>query len=789
MRDISKKLSIINTGERKKSSETSVTTQYISGGGVSIGSGAFLPKSTWDKVFEIRTTDSGEEYLFGKLNLALQYGLTTFVDGKQIELPDIYDGLRIDNQTIYWAEVSDEKGNVTKVLKAKGGGTGGEGTINNVIVNGDGNALTSVSLSSDGTGLVFDKGKTFIEQAYLDENFYKKDEIDNKFFKTEDAGGIFVTLDETQQEILGVKTFKNGLNIGSSKIWQSQDDVVYIDANLVVRGGVTMYGLNKVDIPTIMAGVAVDEETISKKNGYLEVIGGGGGSIEYPLSWSGFSSGSWDGSSAKTIYIPSKVSELTNDSKYVAQSALSTYLEDYLPLSGGTLTGTLTAEDIVAEEISGGGGNLYIGNSNNSAYVYLNEDMRSASNHWSISKNGAASFSSLKVDGTSVSPDNYITSIDNVQATVGDATIDRYLGVTKGGATTNLTVGYAKHSELLKAYGVSDLSTNAAWNTSNGLKCSSFSASASNVPTSAGSNANSLISVMPTWNYGFQIACLNSLSSGYDTIPHLYFRNLVNGSYKSWYKIVTNGPQMTFEGVDWSNPYFRIRYQSNDWYYIRALSDGIYIGSSTDNSFRINASGVSYFKNIVYINQSTWDGGLRINRTLEGGGAAISVYSNGTYIGCWGISGAKRFEFSPVVDGTSTIRFHVDSSGNGLFYGGVTMYGTSDKRLKKNIRKFNASQELMSLGGVYQFEYNDEEIKRNESYKGTHIGLIYQNVKGTILDKMCYQREDGFGSLNYLDTSFISLLAAVGIEHETRLQKLERENEELKKEVEQLKNR
>ena len=145
-----------------------------------------------------------------------------------------------------------------------------------------------------------------------------------------------------------------------------------------------------------------------------------------------------------------------------------------------------------------------------------------------------------------------------------------------------------------------------------------------------------------------------------------------------------------------------------------------------------------------------------------------------------------------ITSNNSALRFVVKTSGatcygNFLATGGITMYGSSDKRLKKNIRTFNASEELMKLGGVYQFEYNDTEIERNNTYKGTHVGLIYQNVKGTILDKMCYEREDGYGALNYLDTSFISLIAAVGIEHETRIQKLERENKELRQEVERLK--
>lgn len=126
----------------------------------------------------------------------------------------------------------------------------------------------------------------------------------------------------------------------------------------------------------------------------------------------------------------------------------------------------------------------------------------------------------------------------------------------------------------------------------------------------------------------------------------------------------------------------------------------------------------------------------------------------------------------------------IDKDSNLLVSGGITMYGTSDKRLKKNIRTLSASDTLMSLGGVYQFEYTDDEVERNSRYKGTHFGLIYQNVKQTSLVKMCYEREDGYGALNYLDTSFISLLAGVGMEHETRIKKLERENKDLKKELE-----
>ena len=281
MRDISKKLSIINTGERKKTSESSVTTQYISGGGGSIGGGNFLPKSTWDKVFEIKTTENGEEYLFGKLNLALQYGLTTFVDGKQIELPDIYDGLRIDNQTIYWEtveeEVTDEEGNVTtkvtKVLKAKGSG---EGTIKDVTVNGDGNALTSVSLSGDKKFLVFTKDKTFAEKTYLDENFAKKTYVDQNF----------VTL-ETSQTITGNKNFTGGLSVnGCELVYNSYYGYWKLTGDLLVTGGIASFSSDTAFNPTsIMDGIVCDGQTIKVENingvKTLTVSGGtGGGGVD-----------------------------------------------------------------------------------------------------------------------------------------------------------------------------------------------------------------------------------------------------------------------------------------------------------------------------------------------------------------------------------------------------------------------------------------------------------------------------------------------------------------------------
>lgn len=94
---------------------------------------AYLLKEVWDKCWEIRTTDQGEEYLFGKLPVGLQYDLSSFVDGGLINLPTLYDGLPIDGQTLKWKEVTNEDGSVTRVLESVGsGGTADKVTWANI---------------------------------------------------------------------------------------------------------------------------------------------------------------------------------------------------------------------------------------------------------------------------------------------------------------------------------------------------------------------------------------------------------------------------------------------------------------------------------------------------------------------------------------------------------------------------------------------------------------------------------------------------------------------------------
>lgn len=191
-------------------------------------------------------------------------------------------------------------------------------------------------------------------------------------------------------------------------------------------------------------------------------------------------------------------------------------------------------------------------------------------------------------------------------------------------------------------------------------------------------------------------------------------------------------------------------------------------------------------KGNLRINQSAFDNGLILNRTAANSGVGIVAMSNDVRLGTFGINGTKTFEIS----GDNGIACQVEcNTGNLIAKGGITAQNSSDRRLKRNIRKFNASKVLMSLGGVYEYEYIDSEVHKNHIYQGTHFGLIYQNVKGTTLDVMCHEREDGFGTLNYIHPKFISLIAGATMENISEVEKLKRKIRTLEAKVKQLEQR
>lgn len=213
--------------------------------------------------WELKQDSQGNEYIATKYNVLTEGGLTTYGLGEQ-KLGTIYDGLPIDNDTIYWEEVEG-----SRVLKAKGsGGSSGNVSWGNI---------------SDKPTWIGDNKPTYNWSEIQGEKpFYTKEEVASKF----------VTIN-TEQEITALKHFTAGLSVGESKkkIYE-ENGVVYIDADVAVTGAMTFYATAGRTVSTIMDAVTVDGITIKKENNVLKAVSGAGSSFDENAMWSALSGSS-----------------------------------------------------------------------------------------------------------------------------------------------------------------------------------------------------------------------------------------------------------------------------------------------------------------------------------------------------------------------------------------------------------------------------------------------------------------------------------------------------------------
>jgi hypothetical protein len=261
-----------------------------------------LDKVVWDRNLEERVDDNGEEYLFLTKPLVTAYGVTMYA-GADVQVPSIYEGLPIDGVTIQWVD-------------GKLVATGGAGTANGIVVNG--NTYTPnedgiITLPNYPTSLEWDKisGKpSWIGSSKPSYSWdeiggkpewigatkptYDFSEIQNKpttiagygitdAYTKNDISGLladYVTKSGAQ-DITGIKSFINGLNIGDILVKKHSDGVVELDGDLILTGSLTMYAQGSHTASTILDALPIDNTTLSKEGGVLSVIGGvGGGSVD-----------------------------------------------------------------------------------------------------------------------------------------------------------------------------------------------------------------------------------------------------------------------------------------------------------------------------------------------------------------------------------------------------------------------------------------------------------------------------------------------------------------------------
>lgn len=366
MPKIGRTLSYINTERKGKSTEQSSVSQSLGssrpGGSVSMPQGDYLLKSIWDKVFEIRTDSQGTEYLFGKLPMVTQYGITMY-SGDGVDIPSLASGLPFDGRTIWYNPDTQQ----IEVIGGTGGGSG-EGVSNFWDLSGipswitnskpkytyseiEGTPdLTQYALVSQIPSL----SGYATESWVLQKNYATRATtlsgygITDAYTKTnvDDLLKSYVTLGGTPQTITGEKNFTGGFKVNGSPIYYDTEKKYWkLEGDLLVTGGVTMYGNEGTFTPsTIMDAIAVDGTTISKSGGVLKVIGGTGGGVADSVAWANITGKpTWIGSS-KPTYSYSEITGAISTTELQNYLTQNSYLNvtsgdnRYLKLSGGTLS-------------------------------------------------------------------------------------------------------------------------------------------------------------------------------------------------------------------------------------------------------------------------------------------------------------------------------------------------------------------------------------------------------------------------------------------------------------------
>lgn len=542
------------------------------------------------------------------------------------------------------------------------------------------------------------------------------------------------------QRVQGVKNFVDGVRIGGLFASKLKDDTLYFDGNIVLRGGLTMYGKNTTTSPSIFSALPIDGETIGRnERGELCVIGGasggGGGTgggisiadVEYYLTTNGYATQSWvNGAGYITGITGAMVTNALGYTPYNSSNPAG-YITSSGSITGNAATANRFIEEVVADLNNATAGRIFTMTSG-----YGSTDGNKPTTGWvtgitlQYAQNGAfrrqLAYSDVDLyireehNGvwekwrkilTSTNFYNYALPITG-GAVNGNVRINKFLAVGAASSSTNtaraqihLVSSGANPCDLY--FGADDTLY--------------WSVTARNASDAGGFNKAFALYDVTSAAYRMMMFPNGNLAIGGTTASeklHVYGNIKLTGDL--------DGGVYFLRSSNAANPLLRLAVGSQ-YYYVQAMADAIYVGATSATSLKVTPTG------------------------------------------------------------DTTVR------GNLLATGAITMYYSSDRRLKQDIRKVNASKVLMSLGGVYEYEYIDSEVHKNHIYEGTHFGLIYQNVKGSALDKMCFEREDGYGSLNYLDANFISLIAGATMENISEVEKLKRKVRALENKVKQLENR
>lgn len=436
------------------------------------------------------------------------------------------------------------------------------------------------------------------------------------------------------------------------------------------------------------------------------------------------------------------------------------------PQSNGTLKfpGITTITPDSGARIGGSGGDLYLGNANNSNWVKV-QDICSQTNSslWFIRQDGNAYFENIYSGAATIN---------------GDLSVNGLIS-NKGILPTN----YEVNNKGPACYVSADALCSGITAVTDSIQVNQVTVQYSN------DNGNSWTNYPMNNDTKFNLyannAGLNQVYLGYNVITG-------NNDTEKLAQVKKNELIVSFyiSNNCYAQPYFA----SVD------MSNGIYTICTVDILNNSGAVVETYTKRMTGWNQLNYIN-LSNGNTAQGVGNDSRRYirfrfkhdQNTTALRNTVINKIRIFSFTKYSFPTDRFMGHTghiynfDYNMNTYFpnsilaKGGVTAYQSSDIRLKTNITKLNCLKVIKSIGGTYEFDYI-----RDHKHS---IGFIAQNVNNPLLKDIVAKDDNGYLKINYWNPKLISLAFGALTEIDDEVDKLKARVRELESEVEYLKNK
>lgn len=414
--------------------------------------------------------------------------------------------------------------------------------------------------------------------------------------------------------------------------------------------------------------------------------------------------------------------------------------------SNGTLKfpGITTITPDAAARIGGSGGALYLGNADNSSWVYV-QDMCSQSgmSNWSIEQNGTASFKALNVNNS--------ISCGNITIN-SDARINGNLSVN--GLINNkgiLPTNYEVNNKGTSCYVSADALCSGITAITDSIQVNQVTIQYSN------DNGNSWTNYPMGDDMKFNMyannAGLNQIYLGYDVITG-------NNDTEKLAQVKKNELMVTFEISN--NCYSQVYFASVD------MGQGVGVTCTVEY---LNSKGVivnTYIKYMTGWNQFNY---INLSRGNEGFPVGYDDRryirfrfkhdQNTTALRNASINKIRIFSFTKYSFPTDRFMGHTghiynfDYNMNTYFpnsilaKGGVTAYQSSDIRLKQDLRKLDYLGIIKAMGGTYGFAWKKDNTRS--------IGWIAQHVLcNPHLKDIVETDEKGYYKINYWSPKLIA---------------------------------